>query len=408
MAYYDFFLSFASADWRQGAKDDLKIVFADLEAKLKSFGFTGRGFFSSRDIGRGQDWEKELLRVLPASHVIVPAYSPNYFKSAWCGREWEVFWRRQQENRVNPPVDVRAEEVILPLIWTADFLELPSRVPNVQYKVSVSDAPVYMERGLGYLMQSRKKYPGKYEDFVHRFATELANMIKKQGADKMRLLPEVYKMDLPFPDTYKWGLKHVRYVFLAGRYDEMQHIRATLTPYGQFENRRDWRPCFPNIDRAAGDIARAVAQENGKDGHEFVEPGGSAALLTALREANDRNNVIVVVVDPWSLSLHSFREFVEKFDSESFPTSGVIVSWNGNDGETPHHLPVLKNRLADHFGGRVAREEYYNPQVANPEELRDAIVATFAAAQERLLGAGHIRATDSADALAQPLLRVTR
>jgi FxsC-like protein len=406
MAYYDFFLSFASADWRQGAKDDLKIFFAGFEAKLKAFGFNGRGFFSSRDIGRGQDWEKELLQVLPASHVIVPAYSPNYFKSVWCGREWEVFWRRQQENRLNPPLDVTAEEVMLPLIWTGEFLDLPPRVPTVQYKAPVSDAPVYTDRGLGYLMQSPKKYPGKYEDFVHRFATELGKMIRNQGANKMRKLPDVYKMDLPFPDTYKWGLKHVRYVFLAGRHDEMQNLRQTLTPYGQFESRRDWRPCFPTVDRSAGDIARAIAQETGKDGYEFVEPADAAALMRTLREANDRNNVIAVLVDPWSLTLHAFREFAEKFDGESFPTSGVIVTWNGNDGETPDHLPILKNRLANHFGGRAARQEYYNPAVNTPEELREAIVATFVAAQERLLATGQIHTSAGGAAAAQPLLQV--
>jgi FxsC-like protein len=408
MPYYDFFLSFASADWRQGAKDDLRVLFADLETKLKSFGFAGRGFFSSRDIGRGQDWEKELLQVLPASRVIVPAYSPNYFKSLWCGREWEVFWQRQHENRLTPPLDVTAEEVILPVIWTGDFLELPSRVPKVQYKAAVSDSPVYLDKGLGYLMQSPKRYPGKYDDFVYRFAAELGKMIRNQGADKMRKLPNVYKMDLPFPGTYKRGLKHVRYVFLAGRHDQMQHVRATLTPYGQFESRLDWRPCFPTIDRSAGDIARAVAQESGKDGYEFVEPAGATALLEAMREANHRNNVIAVLVDPWSLSLHSFKEFAEKFDGEAFPTSGVIVTWNIGDGETPGHLPVLKNRLADQFRGRVGRQEYYNPDVSTPEELRDAIVATFAAAQERLLAAGAIGATAGTETPAHPLLQVGR
>jgi len=406
MAYYDFFLSFSSTDWRNGAKDDLHLFFADLETKLKKFGFKGRGFFSSRDIGRGHDWEKELHQVLPASHVIVPMYSPNYFNSPWCGREWEVFWRRQKDIRANPPLDVKSEEVILPVIWTADFLELPADVPKVQYKNPVSDSSVYTDKGLGTLMQSPRKHPGKYEDFVERFATELGKMIRNQGADKMRALPDpdLKKVDLTFPVNFKWGLKHVRYVFLAGRYDEMQALRKTHTPYGQFESRLDWRPCFPDVDRSAGDIARAVAQENGKDGYEFVEPRAANDLLQTMREASSRNNVIAVLVDPWSLSLHPFKEFAEKFDSEAFPTSGVIVTWNSNDGETPNHLPLLKNRLADHFRGRATRQEYYNPDVTTPDDLRDAIVATFAAAQERLLSAGQIGTAGAAPA--QPLLKV--
>ena len=404
--YYDFFFSFASADWRKGHKDDLQVFFTHLEDKLKTFGFAGEGFLAPDDIGRGREWEDELRRALPASRVLVAAYSPNYFKSVWCGREWEVFWQRQQENKTLPPPDVQAPDVILPVIWTADFLELPSRVPKIQYKAAVSDSPVYMKHGLGYLMQSPKKFPGKYDDFVHQFARELASMVRDQGAAKMRAMPDLDELDLPFPVNYKRGLSHVRYVFLAGRHDEMQHVRTKLACYGKFESRQDWRPCFPDVDRAVGDLARAVATESGK-GYEFVEPSGAADLLQTMFEAKRLKNVIAVVVDPWSLSLHPFKEFAEKFDSEAFPTSGVIVTWNENDGETPKQLPLLKNRIVDHFRGRVGRQEYYNAGVRTAEELRDALVATFNAAQERLVEGGQVLAVTAGELPAQPLLHVT-
>src|SRR5690242_7911316 len=101
--YYNFFFSFASIDWKQGKKDDLEILFKDLKAKLKEFGLDGTGFFAPDNIERGKEWEKELKEALPASSVLVPIYSPNYFKSVWCGKEWEVFWQREQENRNAPP-----------------------------------------------------------------------------------------------------------------------------------------------------------------------------------------------------------------------------------------------------------------------------------------------------------------
>jgi FxsC-like protein len=404
--YYDFFFSFASADWKQGHKDDLQIFFKDLEDKLKTFGFAGEGFFAPDAIWRGREWEDELRQALPASSVLVPAYSPNYFKSVWCGREWEVFWRRQQENKHSPPPDVTAPDVILPVIWTADFLHLPTRVREVQNKAAASDASVYMDYGLGYMMQSPKRFQTKYDDFVHRFAKELAKMINSQGAAKMRVIPDFGELDLPFPTNYKRGLSYVRYVFVAGRHDEMQARRAKVDCYGKFESRQDWRPCFPDVDRAVGDMARAVAAESGKE-YDFVKPGAAVDLLKTVREARDLKNVIAVVVDPWSLSLHPFKEFAETFDSEAFPTSGVVVTWNEKDGETPNKLPVLKNYLEDHFRGRLARQEYYNAEVRTPEELRDALVATFQAAQERLVEGGHVPPAARGDLPGQPLLRVT-
>jgi FxsC-like protein len=405
--YYNFFFSFASIDWRQSKKDDLEILFKDLKAKLKEFGLDGTGFFAPDSIERGKEWEKELKEALPASSVLVPIYSPNYFKSVWCGKEWEVFWQRQQENRKAPPADVQDPEVILPVVWTADFLELPTRVPKVQYRDAVSDAAAYGAKGLGYMMQSPRKFPGKYGDFVHEFGKELAAMVKAQGAAKMRPIPNLEELDLPFPAHYKRGLSHVQYVFLAGRKDEMENVRTQRDCYGTFENRHDWRPCFPDVNQIAGDLARAVAMGSGKAGYEFVQPGSVPGLIATLRDASARKNIIAVVVDPWSLSLGNFKDFAEKFDAEAFPTSGVVVTWNEKDAETVKKLPELKNRIDGHFRGRIARQEYYKDGVKTPDELREALIATFNTAQERLLEGGQIAAVGPADAAAQPLINVT-
>src|SRR4051812_26799495 len=118
------------------------VLFNDLNDKLRAFGFNGADFFAPDDIELGHDWERKLCEAFPASRVLVPMYSPNYFKSVWCGKEWEVFWQRQQENKNTPPPDIRGVEVILPVIWTADFLELPARVSEIQYKAAASDPRV--------------------------------------------------------------------------------------------------------------------------------------------------------------------------------------------------------------------------------------------------------------------------
>ncbi len=242
--YYNFFFSFASVDWKRGKRDDLQVFFEDLKSKLTEFGLEGSGFLAPDSIARGAEWEKELRNALSASSVLVPIYSPNYFKSVWCGKEWEVFWLRQQENQNMPPADVRGPNVILPVIWTAEFLELPTRVKAVQCRHPVADAQAYGQKGLGYVMQAPRRFPGIYRDFVHQFGAELATMVQAQGAAKMRPIPRLEQLDLPFPAQYKLGLSHVQFVFLAGRRDEMTS-RTRHDCYGTYEDRYDWRPCFP-------------------------------------------------------------------------------------------------------------------------------------------------------------------
>jgi FxsC-like protein len=402
--YYNFFFSFASTDWKKGKKDDLEVFFKDLRAKLKEFGLEGSGFFAPDTIERGQEWEKELEVGLRTSAVLVPIYSPNYFKSVWCGREWEVFWQRQQENRNRPPDDVSKPDVILPVVWTADPLQPPARVEQLQYDRHVAIDAAGRARGLGYMMQSPRRFPGKYEDFVHEFGTKLFDKVKAQGAAKMRPIPMLEELDLPFPENYKRGLSYVQYVFLVGRIDEMVNLRTQRDCYGIYEDRRDWRPCFPDIEKA-GDLARDAATGNDK-GYEFICPSKVAELIRALRDASARNNIIAVVVDPWSLKLGTFKEFAEKFDDQPFPSSGVIVTLNKKDDETLKTLPIIKNTISGHFRRRIKRQEYYKEGVSTPEELREALIAAFNSARERLVESGKIRSVGPPDAAPQPLLHV--
>jgi FxsC-like protein len=222
----------------------------------------------------------------------------------------------------------------------------------------------------------------------------------------MRPIPKLEQLDLPFPAQYKLGLSHVQFVFLAGRRDEMTTWRTRHDCYGTFEDRHDWRPCFPDIDQKAGDLAHAAVLGSGKAGYEFIHPSKVAELIDLLREASARNNIVAVVVDPWSLRLGTFKEFAEKFDGEVFPSSGVIVTWNEKDHETVAQLPILRNVMAGHFRGRIARREYYKEEVRTPEQFREALIALFNRAQERLVEDGQIPPVGPLDVTPQPLLHV--
>src|ERR1700730_3892463 len=125
----DFFLSYSSIDYKPDRKDDLYKFFKDLVEKLREFARVDGGFFAARTIETGADWKDELVAYLKSCHVIVPLYSPNYFKSPHCGREWKVFYDRFEENKTTKaPPDVLKPEIILPVLWTAELLDIPEEV----------------------------------------------------------------------------------------------------------------------------------------------------------------------------------------------------------------------------------------------------------------------------------------
>jgi FxsC-like protein len=398
--YHDFFFSFSSLDWKQGKKDDLQKLFELLEVKLRGYGRPAGGFFAPDAISRGKDWEKTLATELRKSRVLVPLYSPNYFNSLYCGKEWQAFVERFDENTKNPPPDVTGDEVILPIIWTADFLKFPPTVPVVQFKADV-DPAIYKSRGLAYMMQSRSKYGEQYDLLVDRIAIELTRMAANQGAAKFRHMQPWDDLSPPFPANFKKGLKYVRYVFLAGLKEQMNGVRKQTDAYGIFVNRQDWRPSYPDA-LTVGDLATSVSNELQKE-FEIVEPNND--LLDTLEEAKKRKNIVVVVVDPWSLDLNSFSDFEKKFDAKEFPNSGVLITVNDKDAETQAQLPTLETKLTIRFSGRQARKEFYKNAVV-AENLRKELIEALHGAQNKLVEQGGVRSAEPGTSSGQPILNV--
>jgi FxsC-like protein len=394
---HDFFLSYSSVDYRKGKKDDLCRFFTDLEARITQLGRGDGGFFAARTIETGADWKDELVSNLKSCHVIVPLYSPNYFKSPHCGREWKVFFDRFQENKRNPPPDVVKPEIILPVLWTAELLEIPKEVAEVQDKTT--EYPMdYQTSGLSYLMRSSRK--AGYDDFVHKFGLRLAQMLTAQGDPKVRPIPEYDQIDPVFPPDAKRGLTFVRYVFMAGLQDEMRPHRPNWNGYGIYLDRKDWRPCFPEVDRKAGEIASSLAAAAGK-AVEFIEPGDK--LLDRLKYARDLENIVVIVVDPWSMTLPSLQNLATRIDVEPLPNSALLVMWNRGGAEAGG-LPLLNVPGDPRFDTREGRKEYI-VTVNSHDEFRQKLESFFNTFREAMIVNGKIRSAEEGTAGPQPILK---
>jgi FxsC-like protein len=64
---------------------------------------------------------------------------------------------------------------------------------------------------------------------------------------------------------------------------------------------------------------------------EVVEP--DAELIKRLREAEQNNKIVAIVVDTWSLLLQVYRGPMLEYDRLNFLNCVVLVAWNDKDDE---------------------------------------------------------------------------
>jgi hypothetical protein len=176
MSFY-FFLSYAADN------DDLEEVkrfFADLSVEvrrqlgLKQSGAVV-GFRDQEDIKVGVEWERRLGEALQNSKALICLYSPAYFRSEWCRREWEVFRRRELLYQESHPrlgeSEIPQPRAIKPIIWMPAHIAEPfSQIQT--YRDDVLD-DVYRRRGLFRLIHQYDKYKYQYDDFIVQLAGEI-------------------------------------------------------------------------------------------------------------------------------------------------------------------------------------------------------------------------------------------
>ncbi|KFG00938.1 hypothetical protein IQ62_10645 [Streptomyces scabiei] len=138
---YVFFMSYARTP-RLGTKqkkdDPSDKALDDFHAQLCSHimqltdhdGEISPGFLDKR-MGVGSEWEIELKHALATCRVFVPVYNQRYFTREWCGKEWDAFARRQEEQLRTRPYTGKA---IVPVLWLGpEHVKLHPLAAKVQY-----------------------------------------------------------------------------------------------------------------------------------------------------------------------------------------------------------------------------------------------------------------------------------
>ncbi|MBF9128051.1 TIR domain-containing protein [Plantactinospora sp. S1510] len=170
-----FFLSYA-----HGERDDrvrVQQFFNDLSTEIRVLtgedGGTAVGFHDDGALRIGDDWPRELFEALCRAQTMIALFSPRYFRSEFCGKEWAVFstrvrrWQQHGGSR---------QARLIPIFWVRR-----TRVPDVLGHLQHRDArfgDTYEREDLRELLREHARgHSGEYERFVSALALMITEIV---------------------------------------------------------------------------------------------------------------------------------------------------------------------------------------------------------------------------------------
>ena len=303
-----FFVSYARADTDYEAYrlqmrrfvDDLSAMVAVKMAIARQ----GICFFDESSIETGTIWRRELADALKTTRVAVPLYSPSYFTSSWCGREFQVFLERGCAIPSSPQAPVG----IIPVLWMK-CTTMPACVKEIQYRHDAFPRE-YTEVGIQQLLALNV-----YSDYYQLSLSAIAESIKSAAANGLREMSDIDVETIPSawdrssaadPESHKEGaIGKTCFVFVS-------------------RDGWDWQP-YPEVRKKIGAMAQQIS---GELGLRYEELACDASLSKKLKETRTSSVPTVLFGDPASLLDSAFAQPMREYDDLYLLNCGTLVPWS--------------------------------------------------------------------------------
>ncbi|MER5730740.1 TIR-like protein FxsC [Streptomyces sp. NPDC002138] len=304
-----FFLSYAHTPrfGSEGPHADLWVerFFRDLGSEVMAMTDLREGAvagFMDRQMHPGENWSDQLSEVLATCRVFVPLYSPRYFASETCGREWYAFAQRSIYQRARSSEPVNA---IVPAVWVP---VPPGLMPPVARQLqfnSSSFGESYTEHGLYGLMKIRS-YAEEYERVVYQLARRIVTVgetsrVGPAEAFDYRLAPTAFRSTARSTAGPEDSLR------LAVVAPTRRNLPEGRDPRYYGDSPDDWNPYHPETGRPLVDVATDLAFHL----NDQVDVSTLAAEVERVRRAASdapSTGPLILLVDPWALRVAELRD----------------------------------------------------------------------------------------------------
>jgi FxsC-like protein len=387
MALY--FMSYARMDH----DDYVKRFFTDLQKSVGRIAPATKdrlSFIDRENIELGEQWSPALANALNTSRVLVALYSINYFSRTVCGQEWQTFELKARERAEifggQPP------SLIVPVLFLPEGL-LKASFPRVAQELNFDHAELgedYVKLGiLGLLRQGQFPRYRKVVDALAERIVSLAatNPLVPAEVNDMADVENAFEDMGPHgePEDEQVGPGYAKFVYVVAPARDFQvaSFQRQTDYYGR--NRLEWRPYQPDSAEALALVAQQVTSQ-GKFYYEVL-PLDTPDLTQQLQRAQANSNIVIMVVDAWTLRLESYYEIVQAFGSDMRLDFVVVVPWNLKDTQTKDQQKTLKSVLGKVLGERIRSGDpnlLLNP-VTSADELTVRLAATLEYMRQRLV-----------------------
>ncbi|AWS40303.1 TIR-like protein FxsC [Streptosporangium sp. 'caverna'] len=296
----------------------------------------GSAGYMDRALRTGDDWALTLSKQLSTCRVFVPLYSPRYFESEHCGKEWAAFLDRTHGHGEPLPA------AIVPAIWTPmRSVALPEAAEDIQFNHADLGAR-YAEEGF-YGIMKLNKYRNQYQDATLRLAQRIIEVAEQVTmpvgrVDDYREMPSAFTDNTP-----------ERPMTLTVVAPDMQSLPDGRDAYHYGRTPHEWDPYRSrNGMRPLADFATELARSRG-----FLPEVGSLEDHAEALAAEEPRSPGVMLVDPWATTREECRATLRPIDRPGRQWIAVMVPWNREDTETVARESQLRSHLTAALGNKL-------------------------------------------------------
>jgi hypothetical protein len=167
-----FYLSYARSRYRPEDSDRWVVkFFEDLCADLGQMTDSPNPGFMDRQLPVAAGWPNQIMNALSSCRVFVPLFSPAYFASEYCGKEWAAFQERAQEALPEVPNAPRPMPIVPALWMPMGSSDIPAPARSLQF-ISSDFPPAYTAEGL-YGIMKLGRFREQYKETVLRLGAAI-------------------------------------------------------------------------------------------------------------------------------------------------------------------------------------------------------------------------------------------
>ncbi|MFE2067021.1 TIR-like protein FxsC [Streptomyces sp. NPDC059467] len=356
-----FFLSYAHVPRDESDETDPDLwvhrLFRDLCGHIRNMTTVSAGSagFMDRKMRAGQRWNDELADSLVGCRVFVPLYSPRYFVSSWCGKEWTAFGQRQTSYRI--PGQRGLPSAVVPALWTpVPDHRLPECAQGIQY-LGPDHGERYRRFGL-YGLAKLSSFRSDYQKAVLMLARRIVDVgesiaVERGDPAALHTAQDAFTRD---GGTLPATGRRLRISVAAGTRRRLPEGRSPAY-YGSTS--LEWRPYHPAAPHPLRKVAAGIAEQLDfqPDVREFDHAHGPS------------EGPEVLLLDRWLLRDPEHRALLGEFDADDHRRTGLVVPWNAADPDDDADEPGVAAEVESALPRRTSRQRQAGrPTVLGPDE----------------------------------------